>query len=80
MWSKINSSLLTQYELLMFLLGPPAHRRASTLVSPVVIRVKCLGVKDPLDISLVDPGLFSMFAQAIELACPQRVVRARGNV
>lgn len=79
-WVKANSLLLTEYELLMLLLGPSAHGRAPTLVSPVVVWIKCLRIKNPLNISLVDPGPLSVFTQAVELACPQGVVRCRSYV
>lgn len=82
MWKytvKINSLLLTEYELLMLFLGPSAHGRASSLVSAVVVRLKSLGIENPLDISLVDPGPLSTFAQAVELASTG-VVGGRGYV
>lgn len=68
---KIGQSLLTQYELLVFLLGPSTHGRASSLFSPVVFGINGLGIEDPLDISLVDLRLLSIFTQAVVLACPR---------
>ena len=80
-WVNIKVALLlTQYELLVLLLCPSAHGRASTLVSPVVVRIKCLGIKDSLNISLMDPGPLSISSQAVELACPLGVVRCRSYV
>ena len=75
------SILLTEYELLMLLLCPSTLGRSVTLLGPdIVVYLKWLSIKNPLDVFLVDLSLLSVFTQTVKLGCHLGVVYGLRNL